>query len=132
MEKTFNIEDRILNQLIEYCENNDIQLNDYINECIKDKLYTEIYGDLNEIMFPTKQKKNDVKTFDLQEYFDNNKIDEARYNGNEHIIEFKINEQWYKTDVNTFIEIKNGVKNIDNQEIISKQTIRTKRQIESK
>ena len=44
------IEDRLINNLRDYCKCNHIKLNDYIVECIEKNLYTDKYGDLNAIL----------------------------------------------------------------------------------
>lgn len=43
------IDDRIYNNLKEYCYYNKLKINKYITDCIEKSLYTDKYGDLNNI-----------------------------------------------------------------------------------
>lgn len=44
-----NIDDRIYNNLKEYCDYNKLKINKYITDCIEKALYIDKYGDLNTI-----------------------------------------------------------------------------------
>lgn len=47
MEFSINIVDRIYNNLADYCASCNKDINEYICDCIENKLYTDMYGDLN-------------------------------------------------------------------------------------
>lgn len=47
MEFSVNIVDRIYNNLMEHCTSYNKDINEYICECIENRLYVDMYGDLN-------------------------------------------------------------------------------------
>lgn len=47
MEFSVNIIDRIYNNLTDYCTLCNKDINEYICECIENRLYVDMYGDLN-------------------------------------------------------------------------------------
>lgn len=56
----FYIEDNLHYKLQDYCNYNDLDLTDYINDCIVKQFNIDRYGDLNEII-ENKNKKEEPK-----------------------------------------------------------------------
>lgn len=54
MEITINIIDRNYDQIKEFCDFNNILIEDYIVRCVEDDFFTRKYGDLNEKLNPPK------------------------------------------------------------------------------
>lgn len=59
MEITIEIVDRNYEQIKEFCDFNNIKIEDYIVQCTEDDFFTRKYGDLNEKL--NKQKEEEVK-----------------------------------------------------------------------
>lgn len=62
MEFSVNIVDRIYNNLVEYCASCKKDINEYICDCIENKLYTDMYGDLNKKISLNTSANNNVIT----------------------------------------------------------------------
>lgn len=59
MKITIDIIDRNYDQIKEFCEFNNIKVEDYIVQCVEDDFFTRKYGDLNEKI---RSKEQDRKT----------------------------------------------------------------------
>lgn len=59
MQITIDIIDRNYDQIKEFCEFNNIKVEDYIVQCVEDDFFTRKYGDLNEKI---RSKEQDQKT----------------------------------------------------------------------
>lgn len=59
MQITIDIIDRNYDQIKEFCEFNNIKVEDYIVQCVEDDFFTRKYGDLNEKI---RSKEQDRKT----------------------------------------------------------------------
>lgn len=53
---TIEIVDRNYEQIKEFCDFNQIKIEDYIVQCVEDDYFTRKYGDLNEKLNPSKPK----------------------------------------------------------------------------
>lgn len=66
MELVINIIDRNYEQIKEFCEFNNITIEDYVVQCAEDDFFTRKYGDLNEKLKPSEtkaeEKTNDKPT----------------------------------------------------------------------
>lgn len=134
MRKYINIDDRTYSQLEEYCKVNKINLQTYLSNSVKNQLYIDIYGDMNQL------RRNDItqkEQFDDKEEihidtWDN--IDEiiANEETNEIIIIDKTDKKHkYDFSILKIIEKTNKEENISNN-IIENKPIRIKRQIHTK
>ena len=56
MELVINIIDRNYEQIKEFCEFNNITIEDYVVQCAEDDFFTRKYGDLNEKLKPSETK----------------------------------------------------------------------------
>lgn len=56
MTLTIEIVDRNYEQIKEFCDFNQIKIEDYIVQCVEDDYFTRKYGDLNEKLNPSKPK----------------------------------------------------------------------------
>lgn len=56
MKISINITDRNYAQISEFCEFNNMSIEDYIIQCVEDDFFTRKYGDLNEKINPTIKK----------------------------------------------------------------------------
>ena len=63
MELVINIIDRNYEQIKEFCEFNNITIEDYVVQCAEDDFFTRKYGDLNEKLKPSETKMEE-KTID--------------------------------------------------------------------
>lgn len=59
MQITIDIIDRNYDQIKEFCEFNNIKVEDYVVQCVEDDFFTRKYGDLNEKI---RSKEQDRKT----------------------------------------------------------------------
>lgn len=57
MEVTVEIVDRNYEQIKEFCDFNNIRIEDYIVQCAEDDYFTRKYGDLNEKLKPKEEVK---------------------------------------------------------------------------
>lgn len=136
MKKYINIDDRMSSQLEEYCSINKLKINDYINEAISNKLYTDIYGDLNLKFKDTVEEIEDKETKVIEEKVNIwDDIDEIILNKQEKIViilDKEDNKHLY--DINKFkiIEEKKEVEEIDKGTIVEDRIIKTKRQLKTK
>lgn len=60
MEITVEIVDRNYEQIKEFCDFNNIRIEDYIIQCAEDDFFTRKYGDLNEKLNKTKEEPKEV------------------------------------------------------------------------
>lgn len=63
MEITIEIVDRNYEQIKEFCDFNNIKIEDYIVQCAEDDFFTRKYGDLNEKM--NKENKEEISKEDV-------------------------------------------------------------------
>ena len=61
------IEDSLHYKIQDYCAYNKLDLNEYINDCIVKQFNIDRYGDLNVIIGNKEEKKQEEKTFILNE-----------------------------------------------------------------
>ena len=60
MKITVDIVDRNYAQIEEFCDANGMSVEDYVVQCVEDTFFTMKYGDINEKIYPARQK-DDVK-----------------------------------------------------------------------
>lgn len=81
MRKCIDIDERTYQQLVIYCNNNNIKLQEYLYNIIRNKIYIDIYGDLNDKIKKVKLKDEDKSTnilekkiYDVDIDYENNEI----------------------------------------------------------
>lgn len=62
MEKTIEINDRLFNQISEYCDTNYLFIDEYLRKLIEEGFYIDKYGDLNIL-------RNEVLNIDVPDVF---------------------------------------------------------------
>ena len=134
------IEDSLHYKIQDYCVYNKLDLNEYINDCIVKQFNIDRYGDLNVIIGTKEEKRQEEKTFILNEV----KLDNEKKNiiithnlGEDVIIPLTVfpiieNKTIEKNEFENISEIENSIiieenkeKEIDTNKR-KKRTLRTK------
>lgn len=134
MKKSVNIDNRTYSQLEEYCKVNKINIQEYLSDSIKNQLYIDIYGDMNQMrgnetikkeLTEVKKEKHIEIWSDINEIILNNETNE--------IILIDKEDKKYKYDSSILkIVEKTRKEEFINDNVIENKPIRIKRQIQTR
>lgn len=65
------LEDKFYYKIVNYCEHNHFEINEYIEDCIAKQFNIDRYGDLNQLVNPQNEIENCVVEVKLDESKDN-------------------------------------------------------------
>lgn len=135
MRKFINFDERVFNQLKDFCSTNNIKINDYLYESILNRLYTDIYGDMNVMKGFIKKEdsisvENQEKNINLEEIIDEIIINKQK----QQVFIIDKEDKKYNFDINRVKIIEKQQLQIieDNEETAAEAVVKIKRQLKTK
>ena len=126
MEITVQIVDRNYDQIKEFCEYNNIDIGEYIVQCVEDDFFTRKYGDLNEKLKKEEPKKvEEIKETETKPKVEKKKVGRPKKKVEEPKEEENVIEKAINNNNQVLIK-KEEITETNNKPIKIKRTLKAK------